>query len=51
LKQEYKNDDKKYQKKEEQLRNKEVKALLFADALRQADNIKKGQKSIKNFWG
>ena len=51
LKQEYKSDPTKYQKKEEQLRNKEVKALLFADSLRQADNIKKGQKSIKTFFG
>jgi DNA polymerase elongation subunit (family B) len=50
LKQEFKNDPTKYQKKEEQLRNKEVKALLFADSLRQADNIKKGQKSIKRFF-
>jgi DNA polymerase elongation subunit (family B) len=51
LKQEFKSDPTKYQKKEEQLRNKEVKALLFADSLRQADNIKKGQKSIKKFFG
>ena len=43
-------DDEKYNKKEEALRNKEVKKIIFDDALRQANNIKNGQKSIKKFF-
>ena len=50
LKQTHK-DDEKYNKKEEALRNKEVKKIIFDDALRQANNIKNGQKSIKKFFG
>ena len=33
------------------LRNKEVKILLFDEFLRITDNIKKGNQSIKNFFG
>jgi DNA polymerase elongation subunit (family B) len=51
LKQECKGDEEKYDKKEEALRNKEVKKLIFDDVLRQANNIKCGQKSIKKFFG
>ena len=50
LKQEFK-DPEKYKQKEEALRNKEVKKIIFDDALRQANNIKSGQKSIKKFFG
>ena len=38
-------------KKEDALRNKEVKALLFDKYLRQTDNIKSGNKSIDSFFG
>jgi DNA polymerase elongation subunit (family B) len=44
-------DEIQYQKKEQMLRNKEVKILLFDDYLRITDNIKKGNQSIKNFFG
>ena len=50
LKQECGKDEAKYVKKEEALRNKEVKKIIFDDALRQANNIKNGQKSIKKFF-
>jgi len=50
LKQECHKDMEKYKKKEEALRNKEVKNLIFDDALRQADNIKNGQKTIAKFF-
>ena len=50
LKQTCKDDEEKYNKKEEALRNKEVKKIIFDDALRQANNIKNGQKSIKKFF-
>jgi hypothetical protein len=44
-------DEIQYQKKEQMLRNKEVKILLFDDYLRITDNAKKGNQSIKNFFG
>ena len=50
LKDEYP-DETQYQKKEQMLRNKEVKILLFDDYLRITDNIKKGNQSIKSFFG
>ena len=37
-------------KKEDALRNKEVKALLFDTFLRQTDNLKNGNKSIDTFF-
>ena len=37
-------------KKEDNLRNKEVKALLFDDYLRQTDNMKRGDQSITSFF-
>ena len=43
-------DDEKYRKKVETLRNKEVKALLFDKYLRQTDNMSKGQHSIMSFF-
>jgi hypothetical protein len=48
LKEKYK--DKKRDDKIDALKNKEVKKLIFDDALRQATNIKTGQKSIKSFF-
>ena len=50
LRQEYGHDEEIYYKKEEQLRMAEVKKLIFEDALRQANNIKKGQKTIQSFF-
>ena len=50
LRQEHGHDEEKYYKKEEQLRMAEVKKLIFEDALRQANNIKKGQKTIQSFF-
>ena len=38
-------------KKEDALRNKEVKALLFDPYIRKTDNLKKGNKSILSFFG
>ena len=43
-------DDEKYRKKVDDLRNKEVKALLFDKYLRQTDNMSKGQHSIMSFF-
>lgn len=39
-----------YRKKEETLRNKEVKSILFDSYLRQSNNKKNGLSSIKNFY-
>jgi len=44
-------DSEQRKKKEDALRNKEVKALLFDKYLRQTDNIKSGNKSIESFFG
>ena len=38
-----------YKKKEDALRNKEVKALLFDSYLRKTDNMKKGYQAIAMF--
>ena len=51
LEEKYKNDEKKKTAKIDALRNKEVKKLIFDDALCRADNIKQNQKSIKSFFG
>jgi DNA polymerase elongation subunit (family B) len=50
LKEKYKNDKKKLDDKIDDLKNKEVKKLIFDNALRQASNLKTGQKSIKSFF-
>jgi DNA polymerase elongation subunit (family B) len=50
LKEKYKNDEKKQTEKIDALRNKEVKQLIFDDALCKAKNIKNNQKSIKSFF-
>ena len=49
LKKEYP-DPEKYKDKEEALRNKEVKALLFDPYLRHTNNVKNGNSSITNFF-
>ena len=43
-------DDEKFRKKIETLRNKEVKGLIFDDYLRQTANTSSGQKSISDFF-
>ena len=43
-------DAEKYKKKEDTLRNKEVKSLLFDKYLRQTDNMKRGDQSITDFF-
>lgn len=43
-------DEIQYQKKEQLLRNKEVKIMLFDEFLIQTENNKNGNKSIKNFF-
>ena len=50
LKSKYRKDAEKYKKKEEDLRNKTVKQLIFQEALNKANNIKNNQKSIKSFF-
>jgi len=47
----YKDDEKKRNKKEDELRNKYVKKLIFESAIRQANNKKTGQKTIESFFG
>jgi DNA polymerase delta subunit 1 len=49
LKEEYP-DETQYQKKEQLLRNKEVKILLFDEFLRQTENAKNNNQSIKRFF-
>lgn len=43
-------DEEKYKDKEEKLRNKEVKALLFDPYLRHTNNMKLGNSAITNFF-
>jgi hypothetical protein len=43
-------DEEKYKDKEEKLRNKEVKALLFDPYLRHTNNMKEGNSAITNFF-
>ncbi len=50
LKTKYKNDYEKFQDKLEELRNKEVKILLFDKYLRETNNEKQGVKSITSFF-
>ena len=49
LKQEYP-DEEKYKDKEDALRNKEVKALIFDPYLRHTNNMKNGDTNITNFF-
>ncbi len=50
LKVKYKDDPVKLKKEEDKLRNAEVKKIIFEDVLRQANNIKKKQKTIESFF-
>ena len=50
LKNKYKDDYEKFQDKLEDLRNKEVKILLFDKYLRETNNEKQGMKSITTFF-
>ena len=50
LKNKYKDDYEKFQDKLEDLRNKEVKVLLFDKYLRETNNEKQGMKSITTFF-
>jgi DNA polymerase elongation subunit (family B) len=50
LRKECDGDDAKYKKKEDALRNKEVKALLFDNYLHQTNNMKNGYQSITEFF-
>ena len=43
-------DDETYYKKLEDLKNKEVKALLFDDYLRETNNEKEKMKDISNYF-
>ena len=43
-------DDTQYQKKEQMLRNKEVKIIMFDPFLRETENKKNGNQSIQNFF-
>ena len=43
-------DEDKYEKKVEDLKNKEVKALLFDEFLRSADNMQKGNQTIQSMF-
>jgi DNA polymerase elongation subunit (family B) len=46
LKKQYADDEEKFEDKLEQLKNKEVKALLFDDYLRETNNEKQGNQSL-----
>jgi len=50
LKNKYKDDNEKFQEKIEDLRNKEIKTLLFDKYLRETNNEKQGIKSITTFF-
>jgi hypothetical protein len=43
-------DDDKFEDKLEQLKNKEVKALLFDEYLRTTNNLKEGNQSLFNYF-
>jgi DNA polymerase elongation subunit (family B) len=51
LKVECGSDKEKYKKKEDALRNKEVKALLFDAYLRKTNNVRNGYQAITDFFG
>jgi lipoate synthase len=50
LKKKYSDDNEKLKDKIDDLRNKEVKVLLFDKYLRETNNEKQGVKSITNFF-
>ena len=43
-------DEEKFEDKLEQLKNKEVKALLFDEYLRTTNNLKAGNRSLLNYF-
>ena len=49
LRKKHEDDDDKFEKAVEKLKNKEVKALLFDEFLRETDNAKKGNQSLAKF--
>ena len=51
LKRKYKNEPEKAAKEEEKLRTSHVKKIIFEDILRQANNIKRNQRTIHSFFG
>ena len=50
MKKKYHDDNEKLREKIEDLRNKDVKILLFDKYLRETNNEKQGVKSITNFF-
>lgn len=50
LSRKYKGNDEKLYNEEMKIRNSEVKKLIFDEYLRQATNMKTGQRSIKSFF-
>ena len=50
LKKKHSADEKKYDTEETKLRNKHVKRIIFDSSIRQANNIKNGQKTIHQFF-
>jgi hypothetical protein len=44
-------DNKKFEEKLSKLRDKEVKTLIFDKYLRETNNAKEGNQSVKNFFG
>ena len=50
LKKKYLSDEKKFDEQETKLRNKHVKRIIFDSSIRQANNIKNGQKTIHSFF-
>lgn len=50
LKKQYKSDEAKFEAQETKLRNKHVKRIIFDSSIRQANNIKSGQKTIDTFF-
>ena len=51
LKDKYEEDEVKLQKKIEEFRCKEIKALLFDEYIRETNNEKMGVKSLTNYFG
>ena len=51
LKRKYKNEPEKAEKEEQKIRTSQVKKIIFEDILRQANNIKRNQRTIHSFFG
>jgi len=50
LKEKYRDDDEKFDEKKEEMRCKEIKALLFDEYLRETNNEKLGNQSVTKFF-